>query len=246
MPTVTGQTVVTQALTDLGILSPGEGIDASNLNNGFTKLNMLLDSLIGSRDFIYAVKSSLFTLTANLPSALIGPGGSAPFNVARPVNIENAQIQVASGGDFLTHDVEIVSQTEFQSIDDKAASGNLITKLYFEPTVPDARLYFWPMAKCAVTTKLELGLWITLTSFPDLFTNVDIPPTYNRFINLALQLELAPTYGSLVNSAIMQLRVGEYQDAKEKMQSLNASVGRMPTAASNPLAQMAAHLQAGK
>lgn len=223
----TAQTIFTQAWVDLGVGAPGETPSASESTNGLAKLNIMLENWGGARDLVYEIADASYTLTA-IQSNPIGPTANAPFNVARPTRVENAQITITVGGKELSFDLKMVSQSEWQTIDDKAATGTVPTVLYFDPQEPNAVLNLWPIPLCTATTKLDLGTWNVVGQFATLATNITLPPAYYRAIVLGLQLEIAPTYGVLVSQQIVQIRMAQFQEALSVVRTLNSVVQMVP------------------
>ncbi len=223
MPAATAQTLFTQAWVDLGVGFPGETPPASESANGLAKLNQMLDSWSGARDLVYEIASATYLLTA-IQSNAIGPTGTAPFNVARPIKVENAQIVITVGAKLLSFDLEIVPQTKWQGLSDKAATATVPLMLYVDPSVPNAVLNLWPIPLCTAVTYIELGTWNPVGQFATLATSINLPPTYQRAIVLGLQLELIPTYGNLVSPNIIQTRGQQFQEAIGLVRQLNSTV----------------------
>lgn len=227
---MTAQSIFTQSWIDLGVGSPGETPSASESSNGLNKLNQMLDNWSGARDLVYEIALAIYALT-NTQSFPIGPTATAPFNVQRPVRVENANILITSAsGKVSRTPLRIISQAEWESMPDRAnATGLLPEKLYIDPQVPNAVLNLTPIPLCGAgdNTSLELGTWTYIQQFALLSTNANLPPAYARAIILGLELELAPTYGQ-VNPGIIQQRAGQFQEAIAVVRDLNSKVQVIP------------------
>lgn len=250
-----GQAIFSQAWVDLGVGEPGQIPSASQSVNGLSKLNMFIDMLSGQRDMIYEIFDLVLPLT-NSQSYIIGPTAPAgPFQRARPVKVENAQILIDVGGQTLSFDLAVLTQSQWQSIDDKGATGTVADKLYYDPQIPNGVLNIHPIPLAAVTTQLDIGIWNAVQQFSTLGTSVNLPPAYLQLLVLGLQLQLAPTYGNLVSPVILQLREQQYKEVLDTVRAMNAAAQGIPlqpmTAApsaqsgSNPqLAQLLQELKA--
>lgn len=223
----TGQQLVTQAWIDLGVGQPGQIPPPSMSVNALNKLNQYLDSISGARDLIYEIALNLYLLQTNVPSYAIGPLAAAPFNVQRPIKIENANIVLTvAGATPQRSPLVIITEDQWRSIRDKGATGTTPEVMYFDPQVPDAILNFHPIPATGLTS-VELGTWSAIQQIATLATNVTLPPTYYRFLVLALQMELIPTYGNLISPSIIQVREQQLLDALSAVKALNAQVQGM-------------------
>jgi hypothetical protein len=220
---MTAQTIITQALIDMGIYFPGETPAASESSNGLTKLNIMLDSWSGARDLIYEIGLALYALS-NAQTFPIGPTATSPFNVARPIKIETATIVITIGGKLLRFPLQIIREEEWTAISDLGATGTVPSKLYYDPSEPNAALNFHPIPLASATTQVELGTWTAVQQFALLSTNATLPPAYYKAILIGLQLELAPTYGNLVSAQILELRAQQLKEALAIVRDLNSKV----------------------
>jgi len=221
---MTGQQIVTQAWIDLGVGAPGETPGASESSNFLNKLNEMLDSWSGAEDLIYEIALNSYTLTSN-QSFQIGPTATAPFNVSRPIRIENAAILITlNSGKVLRNKLDIIPEEEWEQIIDRGATGTVPERLYYDPQVPNAVLNFHPIPLAADTTQVELGTWTAVGQFASLSTNTNLPPAYARAIILGLQLALVPTYSKIVTPQVIQTRQGQFNEAIAVVRALNSRV----------------------
>lgn len=89
----TGQTVITNVLTKLGLVPQGGTPSASDSVYCLNELNNMWSAWSIDEGLIYAVLSSQFPLTANTASYTIGTG--ATFDTTRPARIYSAYISAA-------------------------------------------------------------------------------------------------------------------------------------------------------
>lgn len=236
MPNPTAQTIITQSLIDLGVYAPGEPVSATESANGLAKLNIMLDNWSGARDLVYEIATAQYALTANQEVYPIGPSATAPFNVARPIKIENADILVPniSTTGVVRFRLKFKTQDQFFAIQDRSAAGKVPEFAYYEPSQPNGNIYLSPIPLCNVTTQIELGTWVVIGQYATLATAASLPPAYYRAILLGLQLELLPTYERLIVPGISQQRSQQFQEALSVVRSINSAVQMeqlMPTGA---------------
>ncbi len=107
----TGQQIIDNALTILGILGQGETPSNSDTTDALGELNSAWDAWGIDEGLIYAQISQRFPLTANIGQYTIGQVQAAPplgvgavpmFNAQRPSRIYNAYITFATGGAIST------------------------------------------------------------------------------------------------------------------------------------------------
>lgn len=212
----------------MGVGAPGETPGASESFNGLNKLNQMLDTWNGAEDLIYEIALTPYALTNN-QSFPIGPTAAAPFNVQRPIRIENADVMITlNSGKVMRFPIRIIPQDEWESIPDRQATGTVPDKLYYDPQVPNAILNFHPIPLAADPTQIEIGTWTAIQQFAALSTNANLPPTYYNAIILGLQLALVPTYGNLVSAQIIQIRQAQFQEAITVVRTLNSKVRMKP------------------
>lgn len=91
-----GQTIVNNALTDLGILEQGGTPSVSDSNDALTELNSMWDAWSIDESMIYALVAQRFVWSAAIAFYTIGPGGQ--LNAQIPARIYKAWYVTASGG----------------------------------------------------------------------------------------------------------------------------------------------------
>ncbi len=255
----TAQQIFTQAWVDLGVGAPGQIPPTSQSVNGLSKLNLFIDMLSAARDMIYEIALASYLLNANVATYSIGPTAPAPFNVPRPIKVENANILLAYGDEPAQRSPLIIyTQEQWRQIRDQGSVGTTPEGLYVDPQVPNSVLNLNPIPRCNIPTLLELGTWTAVQQFATLATNANLPPAYYQLLVLGLQLQLVPTYGNLISPAIIQMRENQFVEAVNAVRSLNSAVQLMtlPSTApvqqtnqsgSNPqLAQLLQELRAGQ
>ena len=92
----TGQTIINNALTALGILDQGGVPSVSDSTDALGELNAMWDAWSIDEGLIYAIVEQRFPLAAGVAIYTIGPGGA--FNTQIPARIYRAKVVSDSGG----------------------------------------------------------------------------------------------------------------------------------------------------
>jgi len=223
MPSTTSQTIITNALSALGMCEQGGTPSVSDSNDGLVRLNMLLGQWRIQELFVWSVGLAPYSLTANQRSYLIGPL-AADFPAARPEYIEQALIGIAGPNPSkpVNHPLRIVSQQEYGSHADLNALAAIPEELYNDRASPISTLYLYPVPRCATATQLLLYTWAQIADWPDLTTAVDLPDGYAEAISNALSVRLAPAFGAAVAQEVLQTCSALAQQAEQNIKALNA------------------------
>ncbi len=197
---LTAQDIITSALRRLGVVASGETPTTDELNDGLTALNELIESWSVEDLMVPYRKEESFPLVYGQSSYTIGPGGD--FNTERPVFIMDAFIRDAGGYDFA---LDIIRLKEWA----RQALKSTISRpqrMWYEQTYPlgTIRFDYRPVEGLTVF----LYSLKPLTTFPDLTTEIDIPPEYSRALRWNLAGELADEYGRSI-SQILALNMAE-------------------------------------
>jgi hypothetical protein len=202
--------IATDAMIEVGLLQPGDPLDAEVTQWVFRKANYLLDEWSAQEIFVYSKSFQLFTLVPNLAVHTIGPGTSqtpATFPVGqRPVRIESAAIVLPSGGGV---DIPIPVEDDdwWAETRLKGLASTLPTHLYYSADLLNGSLYFWPIPTVANQVRLEL--WSLLSQFVAVDDPIDgpggngvLPPAYRNALMLSLAETIQPGSQKEENSAL--------------------------------------------
>ncbi len=139
----TGQVIVTNALTTLGINEQGAVPSASDSVDALAELNSMWQAWGIDEGLIYALTSVTKALTANVGSYTIGTG--AAFNTTLPSRIYRAFI--TSTGN--RNEIEIVNAEKYYSHNDLTAAAATPDEVYpdfnVDPTTGFASVRLWPI-----------------------------------------------------------------------------------------------------
>lgn len=191
---MTGLDLVTDALTELGVLGAAESPTPEDAAFVLRRLNQLLDSWNAERDAVYADVFGSYTLTPSLSPHTIGPTGTF-VTAQRPVSIEGANLMISA---TVRNPIDVTRDAAWwfaRSVPSLATS--VPTDLYYNPTWPNGALYFWPVP----TTTGPVELWTRqVLAALTLATVFTMPPAYQEALTLTLAEKIAPAFGVQVTA----------------------------------------------
>jgi hypothetical protein len=218
----TGQTVINNSLTALNILDAGGAPSASESADLLAELNVMLDGWATDETLIPSIATAQYALTANQNPYPMGPGATAPFNVARPVRIDGAVLVSTVGAGATRKPLRIVGSKQYFAHGDLAAAATTADELYIDwgEASGELNLYFFPVPSCPTATKVELETWNPIAAFA-LGTNVALPPGYQDEIQQGLSFRCLSRYGAAVNPETAQIVATLGKSAGERIRKLN-------------------------
>lgn len=214
----TARDLIKRSMRQLGVYSIGEEPSDDEAEDGLTALNAMLDSWANENLFVYAKTQDNIPIVANQTSVTVGPLGS--FVTARPVSIDlSSYIQYQS----VSYPLVVWGEAEFNQISVKS-TGGIPAGIFPLMTYPDIQINFWPVPPDAMT----LVLWSSklIKSFPNLSTDLDLPPGYERALVYSLSEELGPEFEVPVGPDIVK----KAAQARKNIKRTNTQVPlmRMP------------------
>lgn len=194
----TARDLLMSSLRLIGVLASGESLSSSEATDGLSALNNLLDSWSTENLLIPNKVREVFPLVPSQASYTMGTAGN--FNTTRPMQIEEAFIQLTSSNPVIELPVRILTKEQFASILIKQLSSTLPTDLYAEGTYPLETLNLWPVPSSV--NNLVLYSSKPLAELTTLGTALSLPPGYERALRFNLALELSPEYGRAVPDVV--------------------------------------------
>jgi hypothetical protein len=180
--------ILKRSLIVAGILTKNEAMSSSEAEDANDTLNAMLSNFSNESMLITARTEESFTLTG-AAKYTIGTGGN--FNTTRPIAIVSAYVR--NGG--IDYPLEIISDTNYNSIQDKSTSG-LPDKLFYDGAYPLGNITLSPVPIAGYTLTLlsekpmaTLGLDDEF-SFPAGWEEMIV---YNLALRLCLEYAVAPT-----------------------------------------------------
>lgn len=183
----TARTLVTGAFEDIGLVRPGETVEAEDAQFGLSRLNDMLDAWRTDTGFGFGDHFTTATLTPGTQSVTIGSGQT--INVQRPCFLGTGSFVRLQGQD---EPLEEITAQMYGALDEKDQQTSWPAYVWLDGGWPVGRLYFWPTPSSTVTAHIHLQEWIG--SFASLNASRDLPPGYAKAIRLSLAEEVAIAY----------------------------------------------------
>lgn len=190
---LTAGQIVTDALTEIGVLGAGQTPAAADMQLGIRKLNYRYDEWRSEDAYAYNVDFQLFTLPTNTQPVTIGPDG-ADFDVdVRPVKVEAATLVFGGTNPPVEIPLNMRNDQWWANQSVKTLTSSLSTDLYYSPNWPNGSLYFWPISTQVHQVRLEI--WVLLPEIASQSTMINLPPAYANATMLTLAEDLLSPFG---------------------------------------------------
>lgn len=219
---MTSADFITLALTDLDVIGVGETPSASEMLDGFAKLNLLADAWQLERPWIYHVVRVTKTLTAATASYTIGTG--AAISTPRPdFAPERAGLILdIAAATPIENPIQVLTDAQWQAIPQKTLTSPLVRGVYYDFSFATATgfglVYVWPVPTVS-TTQLVLYLpGVSVGQFANYTTDYTFPPGYKRAVYKNLVIELATGHGR----PLTQKMVDDATESRAVIQIANA------------------------
>lgn len=179
----TALSILNRAAELIGYKDPDEALSGNDAANFLGVLNAMVDGWNTQRLMIVAVAQQSASVSAS--PVTIGTGQT--FNVARPIRLETGCFTRINGQDY---PLTLIDREQYDAIPNKSATGSVPQVGYFDPSLPTASLYLWPVPSAAVT--LYLQMQTQLSAFANLTTDYTLAPGYEKALQYSLAEELVP------------------------------------------------------
>lgn len=178
--TMTTGEVVTKALNDLGVYSPGESPTADDMVTGIQALNLMLKTWGGDGITCWTDIDGTATITGTDPDVVLSP---------RPLSVTEARVVISSTNERPLSEWE---NAEYARLPNKSAVGvPTIYSLRFTPTAVTMRV--WPVPSTDMTVKY--GYARTIGDVSATTDPIDVPQEWLETVCMCLADRLAPIYG---------------------------------------------------
>lgn len=236
---ITAQTLVLDALQELGI--PGMGQTAASDDQQFAlrKLNRLLDNWNADRRAVYASQFTQFTLVPGLLPHTLGPS-SATWTVSqRPVSIDGANL-ILNTTNSPQVPITMREAEWYQGLSVPTLQTSIPTDLYYEPDWPNGSLFFYPVPTVGYAVQLQTRLVLAQLGLFDTFS---LPPGYRDALALTLAEDCASAFGRPADQGLVikamqaRARIFANNDVTPRLRTWDAGMpgGRRPGSAGNYL-----------
>lgn len=222
---MTARDLITGSLRIIGAISTGEAPSAAELQDAISVLNDMLDSWSTNSLAVNARVPESFTLVPGQQSFTMGPTGN--FDTSRPLEIEQAAIQVIDTSPTVEIPLHILTHQEWADELVKAVTSTIPTKLHLRGTSPLETLEFWPIPSAA--NKVILYSRKPLASVSNGNTVFTLPPGYPEAIRYNLAKRLAGEYGKAMSE--IDLDIARESFANVKRQNIKPRLMKSETVA---------------
>lgn len=191
----TAQTIVNDALQEIGVLAEGETASATMADNALRALNRIMGLLSNDKSFAYSDTAISLALTGQTSFTV---GATGDLAADRPIRIDSAYVI----RDGITYPVEVIGSDKWDEIPYKATTGSVPEVIYYNATMVNGIVYPYPVSTGCT---LYLRTSSLVTSFATLGTALSMPPGYEEYLIKALAVNISPQYPAGVLSKLTQL-----------------------------------------
>lgn len=124
--------------------------------------------------------------------------GAAPLNAytPRPLRINSAFVRItASVAGSLDYPVDVISSEDWELIGLKNLPGPWPKIVYFQPSMPQGVLSYWPSPN--QSAEMHLMVDMIFNQFPGLYSPITFPQGYKLFLRFGLAELLLPDFGKV-------------------------------------------------
>lgn len=191
--------LITDSLIEIGVIDPGEPLDAGTAQFALRTLARMLDRWSSEDLMIYTIKRNEFTLTANQQDYTLGTGGD--FNIPAPAGID--MVSILQGGTIPEVPVEIVSPAQWRDIAVKSTTSSYPTRVWIRKTEPLETLSFWPVPTDG-STKAAIYHWTLIGPYTSLDDVIQLPEGYEEAVMTNLAVYLAGPFKATIQPSLSQ------------------------------------------
>jgi hypothetical protein len=189
------QDIITLALKDAGVLGVGQTALFEDMNDGLTRLNMLMAQWGNKRFLVYQLTNLTVTSTG-AQSYTVGPSGNFNINV-RPDRLENGcffRQLVQSSPNQVDYPLELLESWEDYNRIVLKQLQTFPGYVFYDPGYPLGTVYFWPVPQATIYLVNLLVKGPVVNQFATLTTLVAMPNVYYMAIYLTLAQILRAAY----------------------------------------------------
>ena len=195
--TITVADLITAAMRRINALQENEQPTAAALEDGFQRLNDLMESWQTERLTIPYILRTTWTISST-KGTLASPytvGSGGDIDVARPTFIDDIRYQDTSLSPTYEYPLVSLTDKEWQAIPQKNLTSPLPVYAYYNPTYANylGSLYLW-MVPTSATLQGVLYAPAQVAGFGSTATTIILPPGYQRFMRDNLAVELQPEF----------------------------------------------------
>lgn len=209
--------LLTNALTDAGIVGIDEAIDPPILNRAFIQANWLMTQWARKRWLVYRIQDYSFVCTG---AQTYGVGLGQPINInPRPDRLEYAFLRFLGSATPVDIPIDIIQSHENYAQIPVKNIGTIAWRIFYDPEWPLGVLRPWPVPQGGGQYEIHVGFKVVLPRFASLQDKINLPPEYEAAMNWCLarrfrvsyQMPADPTIDSLARDALNTIRLANQQ-----------------------------------
>jgi hypothetical protein len=217
------------ALLDSGIIGQGQTASSEDVNNGYTRLQWMIQQWQRQRYLTFHLINLQLTSTGQTTPYSIGPGGQFVVGT-RPDRLENGcffRQLVQSSPNQVDYPLELLESFEDYNRIVLKALATFPGYVFYDPAYPLGNLYFWPIpqANLYLMNVLIKCTLIDIITSAGLQTVLDavLPNEYFQAIYLSLAEILRTAYRLPLDPAL----AGRAKASREVLRDAAAAISRL-------------------
>lgn len=207
--------IITDALQNIGVYSPGEQLGAADSATGLTVLNDMIDQWQEEYIPVYVLSNATANLTSGNATYTVGAGGN--FAIARPIAIQFGPSAANCTIANVTSPVNVVSQNEFEQIESKGNVTGTPLYAFYDPQYPTGVLNINP-APASTSGNITVSAWVPAATLTTLSTANTFASGAIRALKTNLAIRLHPYF---LDSQISQAIMLEAMESKNALEYTN-------------------------
>lgn len=185
----TARGICINALVEIGAYDVGEAPDADSIAIALARLQMQLQAWQAERITIGLNNRVTYTLTSGTSSITLGTSGTPDLVTERPIYFTGINYIVPGTSPAVETPMGRMDDDAYMNLSIKQLPNNLPTQWYYNQTVPNGTLIFWPVVQQSV--QLALYLYQPYLSGTETLTDDLVgPPGWSEAMLYALALRL--------------------------------------------------------
>jgi hypothetical protein len=185
--------LIQESFEQLRVYAPGETATMPDVARGFSLLNQMMDSWSNENLSCYAITEQSVQLVPGKWAYTIGPGGDV--DGVRPLAL-NSTAGSAYVLDYNQNQypVTIITKDKWNLRGSRNTNSNFPDVLFYDPQYPLGVLNFDPIPNIGYTAFFDS--YLPLSQFPNLDSQLSLPPGYQLAIKANLSVMLKPYFAT--------------------------------------------------
>jgi len=215
----TATDIINFAFKDAGVLGVGQSLLAEDMNDGLTRLNMMIAQWRVKRWLVWHLVD-VSVVSTGAQSYTVGPGGDINVS-ARPDRLEAAYFRQLNASQPVDYPLQLLqSREEYSRIALKQLSS-FAQCVFYDSGFPLGTIHPWPIPQASLY-EIHILLKDVLPQFADLTTSYDFPPEYLAAIHYNMVIRTRAAYRLPQDPQFDDL-------AKDAMETIRAANAQIPT-----------------